>query len=87
VPLYRGSVNSIRTKISDRSLVPVLTEQFRHQIGHRPSPSEVHSWERSLDVLATDLMEAGLGAVEALVEYQLPLTSKRVDVVLSVSTR
>jgi len=82
VPLYRGSVNSIRTKISDRSLVPVLTEQFRHQIGHRPSPSEVHSWERSLDVLATDLMEAGLGAVEALVEYQLPLTSKRVDVVL-----
>ena len=62
--------------------MPVLTEQFRHQIGHRPSPSEVHSWERSLDVLATDLIEAGLGEVEALVEYQLPLTSKRVDVVL-----
>ena len=40
------------------------------------------SWERSLEVLATDLVEAGLSQVEALVEYQLPLTSKRVDVVL-----
>jgi hypothetical protein len=62
--------------------VPSLTEQFRHQIGHRPSASEVKSWGRSLDVLATDLAEAGLTEVEVLVEYQLPLTSKRVDAVL-----
>jgi DUF2075 family protein len=82
VPLYRGSVSSIRAKTANGSLVPTLTEQFRHQIGHRPSPSEIRSWERSLDVLATDLDEAGLGEVEVLVEYQLPLTSKRVDAVL-----
>jgi DUF2075 family protein len=59
-----------------------LTEQFRHQIGFSPSLAEIKSWERSLEVLATDLVEAGLSQVEALVEYQLPLTSKRVDVVL-----
>lgn len=68
--------------IANRSLMPTLTEQFRHQIGHRPSPGEIHSWERSLEVLITDLAEAGLGEIEALLEYQLPLTSKRVDVVL-----
>ncbi|MDN5762761.1 MAG: DUF2075 domain-containing protein [Microlunatus sp.] len=33
-------------------------------------------------MLATDLAEAGLSDVEALIEYQLPLSSKRVDVVL-----
>lgn len=82
MPLHRGSVNSIRIKISNGSLVPTLTEQFRHQVGHRPSPAEVRSWERSLDVLTADLADAGLSAVEALIEYQLPLTSKRVDVVL-----
>ena len=82
MPLYRGSVSSIRAKTANGSLVPTLTEQFRHQIGHRPSPSEIRSWERSLDVLATDLDEAGLAEVEVLVEYQLPLTSKRVDAVL-----
>lgn len=82
MPLYRGSVRSIRTKIDNGSLVPTLTEQFRHRIGHRPAPAEVRSWERSLAVLAADLTDAGLADVEALVEYQLPLTSKRVDVVL-----
>ena len=82
MPLYRGSVRSVRAKITNGSLVPALTEQFRHRIGHRPSPGEVRSWERSLDVLTSDLADAGLSDVEALIEYQLPLTSKRVDVVL-----
>jgi hypothetical protein len=63
--------------------VPQLTEQFRRRIGHSPAPGEVRSWERSLTVLAADLQEAGLDAVEALVEYQLPLTSKRADAVLA----
>lgn len=60
----------------------VLSEQYRHKLGRRPSPAEVRSWERSIRVLAADLVEAGLEKVEALVEYQLPLTSKRADVVL-----
>lgn len=82
MPLFRGSVSSIRTKINNGTLVSTLTEQFQHRIGHRPSPGEVRSWERSLDVLTSDLIDAGLSDVEALIEYQLPLTSKRVDVVL-----
>ncbi|MDP9317645.1 MAG: DUF2075 domain-containing protein [Actinomycetota bacterium] len=60
----------------------VLTEQFRHRLGRSPAPAEARSWERSLAVLAADLVEADLGGVEALVEYQLPLMSKRVDVIL-----
>jgi hypothetical protein len=48
-----------------------------------PSPSERKSWERSLPILARDLIDAGLSQVEMLVEYQLPLTSKRADVVLA----
>lgn len=45
-------------------------------------PAEIRSWERSLDVLSNDLIEAGLHEIEVLIEYQLPLTSKRADVVL-----
>jgi len=82
VPLYRGSVAHLRTQVKDASLVPVLTAQYRHQLGRSAPPSEVRSWERSLQVLSADLVEAGLSSVEALVEYQLPLTSKRADVVL-----
>ncbi len=82
VPLFRGSVSHLRMKIADGSLVPTLTERYRHQIGRAAPPAEIRSWQRSLDVLSNDLIEAGLGQLEALVEYQLPLTSKRADVVL-----
>jgi hypothetical protein len=62
--------------------MPALSEQYRHRLGRSAPPSEIRSWQRSLDVLSGDLIEAGLHDVEALVEYQLPLTSKRADVVL-----
>lgn len=51
--------------------------------GRRPSDSEQRSWRASLPVLASDLVDAGLSNIEVLVEYQLPLTSKRADVVLA----
>ena len=54
-----------------------------YQTGHRASPSEQTSWRKSLPAFATDLVDAGLGEVEMLVEYHLPLTSQRADVVLA----
>lgn len=54
-----------------------------YQTGHRPSPSEQTSWRKSLPAFATDLVDAGLGEVEMLLEYHLPLTSQRADVVLA----
>lgn len=82
VPLYRASVARLRSESEGGTLVPSLSEQYRHRLGRSAPPAEVRSWERSLQVLSSDLLEAGLGQVEALVEYQLPLTSKRADVVL-----
>lgn len=45
--------------------------------------SERESWRDDLLVLAHDLVEAGLGKIEMLIEYRLPLTSRRADVVLA----
>ncbi|HIT75832.1 MAG TPA: DUF2075 domain-containing protein [Candidatus Avipropionibacterium avicola] len=82
MPLFRGSVASVGQHIAAGTLVPVLTEQYRYKLGRSAPAAEVRSWERSLTVLSTELAEAGLEAVEMLIEYQLPLTSKRADVVL-----
>ncbi len=60
-----------------------LADLLRHQTGHRPSPAEMRSWSGSLPILAQDLLNAGLGNVEVMLEYRLPLTSKRADVVLA----
>src|SRR5438105_4551851 len=60
-----------------------LAEHLWMASGIAVSDSERRSWDRSLPILARDLIDAGLGKIEMLIEYQLPLTSKRVDVVLA----
>ena len=67
----------------ERQLAAIIADHLRATTGRSPSESERKSWRRSLPVLVRDLIEAGLGNVEMLIEYQLPLTSKRADVVLA----
>ncbi|MFD8021352.1 DNA/RNA helicase domain-containing protein [Streptomyces lavendulae] len=81
--LFRDSAAAVAAEILSTSLFLRLTDQFVHVHGHKPSQAEVRSWERSLPVLAYALNEAGLGQVEMLIEYGLPLSSKRADVVLA----
>lgn len=82
--LLRRSAASLAAELTaGRSVLEHMLEQMLYASGHRPSTAEIHSWERSLPVLAADVVDAGLGAVEVLVEYHLPLTSQRADVVLA----
>ncbi|MGW2848118.1 DNA/RNA helicase domain-containing protein [Streptomyces sp. NPDC001274] len=82
--LFRESAASLadRTRLEGR-LAELLQENFFHKHRHQPQPSEVRSWERSIPALTNALIEAGLGEIEMLLEYGLPLTSKRADVVLA----
>ncbi|MEU8436820.1 DUF2075 domain-containing protein [Streptomyces sp. NPDC029216] len=82
--LLRESAASLanRTRLEGR-LVELLSENFLHRHGHKPHAAEVRSWERSIPALTHALVEAGLGEVEMLLEYGLPLTSKRADVILA----
>lgn len=73
----------MRSEAQAGRLARHLSEQYAFVMGRRAADSEVRSWERSLPVLAEDLREAGLSQVEVLTEYQLPLSSKRVDALLA----
>ncbi|GAA4148231.1 DUF2075 domain-containing protein [Actinomadura keratinilytica] len=74
----KALLSVVEGKLSER-----LDEYLRMSAAVSVSASERRSWDRSLPVLAQDLVEAGLDEVEMLIEYQLPLTSKRADVVLA----
>ena len=79
----RYSAAALAQAATTDSVAERLFEQILYQAGRRSAPAEVRSWKRSLPVLAQDLVDAGLSNVEVLVEYQLPLTSLRADVVLA----
>lgn len=81
--LFRASAKTVAVMALDGSLFLHLTDQFVHMHGYRPSTSEARSWERSIPVLASVLNDAGLGDVEVMLEYALPLNSKRADVVIA----
>ena len=83
VTAFRVSAAGLVSSPMERKFAEIVAENVRATTGWWPSQSEQKSWQRSLPVLAQDLVEAGLGNVEMLIEYQLPLTSRRADVVLA----
>jgi hypothetical protein len=81
--LLRASAARLAEWTPFDSAVEQMTEQMLFRQMRRPSPAEQRSWARSIPALARDLMDAGLGEAEVLLEQQLPLTSRRVDAVVA----
>jgi hypothetical protein len=81
--LIRRSAAGLAELVSKGSVAELMFAEMVRGYHARPSPAEARSWERSVPVLARDLVEAGLGNVEVLLEHRLPLCSRRVDAVLA----
>jgi DUF2075 family protein len=79
---FRVSAAGLLRLATEGTLADRIAEQA-WMSGHGVSPAEHKSWSRSLPVLGQDLADAGLNDVEVLIEYQLPLTSRRIDAVLA----
>lgn len=80
--LMRGN-EFVDASQESESLVEALMVQFIKAGASAPSEAEKRSWRNSLPYLARDIDAAGLGDIDVFLEYRLPLTSQRVDVVLS----
>jgi hypothetical protein len=83
VTLIRRSAAGLAALAGGGSMAEFVFAEMLHGAGPRASPSEARSWDRSIPVLARDLVEAGLGDVEVLLEHKLPLSSRRVDAILA----
>ncbi|WP_216212769.1 DUF2075 domain-containing protein [Amycolatopsis aidingensis] len=80
--LVRQSAEDLLIEARAERLHLRLQEQARFALEHRVGLGEINSWKRSLLVFLTDLVDAGLGQVEVLLEHQLPHSPKRVDAIL-----
>jgi uncharacterized protein len=81
--LVRRSAAGLAMIAESGSVAELMFDRAVHGYGPRPSPAEARAWDRSIPVLAQDLVDAGLGEVEVLLEHRLPLSSKRVDAILA----
>lgn len=78
--LLRETANRIKEMALSKTLVEKLAAQMLFQMGNSPSPAERRSWENSLIEISELFIQCGLGDVNLLIEYQLPYSSKRIDV-------
>jgi len=80
--LYAGSASDFIHLNAENKLVDLLREQFLKQFGYNPSHNESMSWRNSLFRLSYIMERQNLQDQGVMVEYKLPLSAKRIDVVI-----
>jgi uncharacterized protein len=77
--LYEGTTSQFLSDVKSEQLAGKLQERFFDEYRFRPADGEVRAWRSSLRAMAEVVDSAGLRDHGVLVEYQLPLTSRRLD--------
>jgi hypothetical protein len=85
VHLYRGTTEQFIGDAVRATLANQLAERFFEEFRYKPSPGEVTSWHNSLSAMSNALQLADLRDQGILVELKLPLSSKRLDVLVTGS--
>ncbi len=81
--LYQGTTQQFIGDATQARLANQLADRFFEEFRYRPSPSEVTSWRNSLSAMAMVLQLADLTDQGILVEVRLPLSSRRLDVLIT----
>src|SRR5687768_6853189 len=80
--LFAGSSATFLSLNLNNQIAELLRQEFFKSLGYYPSQNETMSWRNSLLRMALIFQQAGLSDHGIFVEYQLPLSSKRIDVII-----
>src|SRR5579859_3717464 len=81
--LYSGTTQSLIEDTTFNRIATKLKDAFFQEFRFQPSVSEVNSWNNSLRAVSQVFQAASLMDNGVLLELQLPLTSKRLDCLVS----
>ncbi len=81
--LYAGPTTDFLAQSEQNRIARTLEAAFFDQFGFQPSPSEQRSWRNSLRALANTVRYGGFTDHGLLLEYQLPLSSRRLDAMIT----
>ena len=83
--LYEGTSEQFIADAVQARLASQLSDRFFQEFRYKPAQSEVMSWQNSLAAMANVLQLADLRDQGIIVELKLPLSSKRLDVMITGS--
>src|SRR5437867_729243 len=80
--LYSGMSSDFIRETARNQIADRLRDAFFNYYRYKPSPAEVNSWRNSLRAMKDVLDIASLHDQGVLLEYQLPLSSRRIDCIV-----
>ncbi len=80
--LFAGSSQQFVQDTIQNQIAEKLKLAFFNYFRYYPSPSEINSWRNSLRAISLVFTHARLTDQGVILEYQLPMTSKRLDILI-----
>lgn len=82
--VYSSTKTEFRNDVRLNRIESTILSAFKHKLGHSTGASEVESWKYSLLYMSNILDDENIpGDAGVAIEYKIPLTSKRVDFILT----
>ena len=81
--LYQGLCNDFILQSTQNNISMMLSNEFTRYYGYRPSHNEAMSWQNSLKELGELLLSVNFSTQGIKLEYFIPLSSLRIDVLLT----
>ncbi len=80
--LYEGTTETFNEDVMQNCIADRVADKYAVHYKRRPSPSEFRSFQNSLPLLNYAFRNADLKDNKVLLEYELPYSSQRIDVLL-----
>ena len=80
--LYQNSAQELINDLNYNKLSDKLKQSFVAYYGHNPSQGEYNAWNNSFQFIKNELQENKLYNIYVVIEYELPYSARRIDVIL-----
>jgi DUF2075 family protein len=80
--LYEGTIDEFRQDVIQNQVSDIISHNYSIHYGRSVAPSEKNSWTNSLNFVKNALDFSQLNDNKIVVEYELPYSSRRIDVLL-----
>lgn len=82
--VYTAKKEEFLNDVNDETIHELIKEQFIRKLLRKPSPSEILSWKNSMQKMHEVLSDSDIPNDSGIhIEYNLPGTSKRIDLILT----
>jgi len=80
--LYEGTITDFNTAVLENKIADQVGSSYERYYRRRVNPSEYRAWQQSFNFLKNSFEYTGLSGNKIVIEYELPYSTRRIDVLL-----